>query len=699
MAQVPLFVRNQDKTVTGSFTSVAADLSANVLVTSAAKTLSSSTVTATELGYTQGVTGNLQAALDGTSASVVGLAYDWSTSNVAIATLPLAFTPEPLRSYTVEASLVTYAEAPDYTAGVGVRWPFPLLENTAAVATVAYPVSAADGSVYRSSGGADVIAPFSTSNVANVPMLVTLQASFTTANSAQSPFYLIANTSTASRKLYCLYGSQLTYQSAPIVPNFSPNISTVLASSYALSPNTAPTTITLNATDPEGANVTWSYQVVAGSLGNAATVTQSANVFTITPSVFEADYGTFTLRFTASDGLRSSFRTAVFTMAGTAPVITSNIAAAYTLSNVGTPTVISASAVDAEGSPITWNYQITSGTLGNTATIVRSGNTYVVTPSTNINDNGTFGLRFSASDGTNTSYSNIANVTLNIVIPPAGVLYQTPGTYSWTAPVGVSNVCVVCVGGGGGGGAAYWAGGGGGGGGLGWKNAVAVTPGSSYTVVVGAGGTAAADQSGQKGGDSYFINASTVCGYGGNGGYSPSTTSNGAHPGGTGGSYVGTGGGTGGQGGTSYNDQAGGGAGAGGYSGNGGNGSTAQSGATAGAGGGGGGGSGAGGSGASPSGGGVGVYGQGSNGAAGSTSGGQGGSGGGTGSGETSTGGSGNTGGIYGGGGGGQSTDSRNLPGCYGGRGAVRIIWGGVGRAFPSSNVSLASSTAGETSY
>ena len=33
---------------------------------------------------------------------------------------------------------------------------------------------------------------------------------------------------------------------------------------------------------------------------------------------------------------------------------------------------------------------------------------------------------------------------------PAGdALFTTPGTYSWTAPAGVTSVCVVCVGGGG----------------------------------------------------------------------------------------------------------------------------------------------------------------------------------------------------------------------------------------------------------
>jgi hypothetical protein len=71
-----------------------------------------------------------------------------------------------------------------------------------------------------------------------------------------------------------------------------------------------------------------------------------------------------------------------------------------------------------------------------------------------------------------------------------GQLFSTPGTFSWTAPEGVTSVCAVAIGGGAGG--YRFTGGdkrgaGGGGGGLGWKNNISVTPGQSYTVVVGAG--------------------------------------------------------------------------------------------------------------------------------------------------------------------------------------------------------------------
>lgn len=249
--------------------------------------------------------------------------------------------------------------------------------------------------------------------------------------------------------------------------------------------------------------------------------------------------------------------------------------------------------------------------------------------------------------------------------------YTTPGTYTFTAPAGVTSVCVVCIGGGGGGmyyqySSSYYtyAMNGGSGGGLGWKNNIPVVPGNTYTVRVGAGGSQGPYSYGSSaGGSSYFINTSTVAGYGG--GYGRYAQSR------PGGSFVGDGGGNGGAVTQQYSSGYGpcGGGGAGGYSGSGG--STNNRYSYAGSGGGGGGGY-VGSNYYSNGGGGVGIYGQGSSGSAN----GYGGSGGSNASGRT--------GGAYGGGGGGSSSVYRGYAG-NGGGGAVRIIWG-TGRAFPSTN-------------
>ncbi len=256
--------------------------------------------------------------------------------------------------------------------------------------------------------------------------------------------------------------------------------------------------------------------------------------------------------------------------------------------------------------------------------------------------------------------------------PPAAaasqIAYTTPGSYTWTAPAGVTSISLVAVGGGGG----------------------------------GAGSGALA------GGNSSFN--STIVAYGGG---AATSTAGGAGGGRTGGD----GGGTGGTGGNGTNPHYGGGGGAGGYTGNGGNGGSSGGNGTAGTGGGGGGGGG----GvqynySSGGGGGVGILGLGTSGAAGianTNAPGKGGSGGANGStGSNSDGSAGKYGGggnssygYAGGGGGGGLVYKNNFPvtpgntyvvvvgaagdggvvaSYKGGGGAVRIIWPGNERSFPS---------------
>ena len=223
-------------------------------------------------------------------------------------------------------------------------------------------------------------------------------------------------------------------------------------------------------------------------------------------------------------------------------------------------------------------------------------------------------------------------LTKGISAAPGQVQFTTPGTYFWTCPAGVYIVSVVCVGAGG---SVYETAGGGGG--LRYGNNIPVSPGTSYQVVVGG-------MAGYNGGLSSFN--SDIVAYGG-------TTGTYDDPGKGGSGYGGNGGGSGGSGGAGA---YGGGGGAGGYTGNGGNSDMPGSG-----GGGGGGGSYTG----FRGGGGVGIYGQGASGAAGTSS-----TSGGGGSGGNS--GTGNYGGSYGGG------------GITGASGAVRIIWPGNLRQFPS---------------
>jgi hypothetical protein len=291
----------------------------------------------------------------------------------------------------------------------------------------------------------------------------------------------------------------------------------------------------------------------------------------------------------------------------------------------------------------------------------------------------TFRVRATGSNGTG-PFSAASNSVTPVV---QCATYTTPGTFTWVAPAGVTSVSAVVVGGGGPGGAgdgAACGGSGGGGGALSYANNIAVTPGTGYTVVVGAGGTTCA------GGFSNFRCSARATGgnrganSGGNGGTGGTVTIGTGGAGGAGGDRIG-----------GRDTSGAGGGGAGGYTaagGRGGNytGSGRFVGVSSNGGGGGGG---------SPNnvstnggggGGGVGIFGQGSNGTGGNICGqcgihGQGGSGGLP----TSTSCTSNAGGSYGGGGGGAYFSNTSRPSGAGG--AVRIVWPGNTRSFPSTNV------------
>ena len=99
-----------------------------------------------------------------------------------------------------------------------------------------------------------------------------------------------------------------------------------------------------------------------------------------------------------------------------------------------------------------------------------------------------------------------------------GVLsYTSTGSTTWVAPLNVTQVQYLVVGGGGGAGNGYDnAGGGGGGAGMVLTGNIAVTPGTSYTVTVGAGGAGGADartnNPGNAGNSSVFSSVTSLGG-------------------------------------------------------------------------------------------------------------------------------------------------------------------------------------------
>ena len=338
------------------------------------------------------------------------------------------------------------------------------------------------------------------------------------------------------------------------------------------------------------------------------------------------------------------------------------------------PTSVSASAGNAQATISFTAPSNTGGAAITSYTVISSGG-HIATGSsspitvTGLTNDVSYTFTVYASNTYGPGARSLPSAAVTPTLPLVGQqAYTTAGTYSWTAPAGVTSVCVVCVGGGSSG--AF--GNGGGGGALAYGNNISVTPGQSYTVVAGAGNV-------NPGGQSYFGSAALLYANGGNG-----------NSGGAGGGTARNGGGNGGNSG-GQSCGPGGGGGGGGYAGNGGNGGDGtcppgtvgdwnwggpSSGGSGGAGGGGAGSSSVNSVSGEASysggyGGGVGILGQGTSGAGipdafyqanGNP-------------------GSGGSGASYGGGSGGTGDNGYNP----GGGGAVRIIWG-PGRAFPSTN-------------
>ena len=94
------------------------------------------------------------------------------------------------------------------------------------------------------------------------------------------------------------------------------------------------------------------------------------------------------------------------------PTITSGGDASYDFEIDGTPIVITLVASDPEGIPLTWSYAVTSGTLGNTATVSQADNVFTITPSTDAENAGEFSITFTASDGVNLATS-VSSFTLS----------------------------------------------------------------------------------------------------------------------------------------------------------------------------------------------------------------------------------------------------------------------------------------------
>lgn len=217
---------------------------------------------------------------------------------------------------------------------------------------------------------------------------------------------------------------------------------------------------------------------------------------------------------------------------GESPVITTEPATTHALTKNGSTSTVTMVAQDPEGFAI--NYGIAYKTANNARpnqlasdpSINQSTGVYTFTPSTTAGHAGNFRARLSASDGANTT-TRLVDFSLAFTV----------------------DVEYLVIGGGGGGAGGTAGGGGGGAGGYRTGTGLSLTPGTAYSITVGAGGTGNPTSDGVSasttdGGNSVFSTITATGGGGGQGGHASSPWAGPGRDGGSGGGgrYGGAGG-------------------------------------------------------------------------------------------------------------------------------------------------------------
>lgn len=85
----------------------------------------------------------------------------------------------------------------------------------------------------------------------------------------------------------------------------------------------------------------------------------------------------------------------------------------FTLATDGSATVITVAATDSDGTPLTYNYSVSSGSL-NGSTVTQDSSVFTVTP--HASNATTFDLTFTATDGINTATSGANSFTLTFIV-------------------------------------------------------------------------------------------------------------------------------------------------------------------------------------------------------------------------------------------------------------------------------------------
>lgn len=253
----------------------------------------------------------------------------------------------------------------------------------------------------------------------------------------------------------------------------------------------------LSATDADGGS-SITYTIVSGTLPNGISLA-SNGVITGTPTNSQQSV---TFRATDSGG-NTADRTILFNQK---PVWTTT-----SLANATTGVAYSQTLATTDDTAVARTYSLVSGTLP-TGLSLSSAGVISGTPSAG---NGGSNMVFRATDGNGGTQDKTLTISTTVI-----TTFNSNG--SWTAPSGISSIdCLVVAGGGAGGtngsGNPGRTAGGGGAGGFRNLTGVAVSPGTTYTITVGAGGAGSSEVFVNNPGSSSSIGALVLASGGGGG--------------------------------------------------------------------------------------------------------------------------------------------------------------------------------------
>lgn len=204
-----------------------------------------------------------------------------------------------------------------------------------------------------------------------------------------------------------------------------------LPTSLSLSHDGSPTTLTINGIDPESESITYSY--TTQNLGVVATVSNTNNIFTITPNNNFLNNSTFILNITLNDGINTNQYNISFVLnipnGGQPPYLNSIIQTVNDVSTTFTEVqteyvldltdgimkdmLLTFNAVDPEGLPVT--YSLTDNSDSN-ANVSLNSNIVTISPDPNISENYIFGIIIHATDGVN-SINIASSIKIEFIIP------------------------------------------------------------------------------------------------------------------------------------------------------------------------------------------------------------------------------------------------------------------------------------------